>query len=78
MSTLVAMKVQPEKVDEVAGIINEYEEVSHNYLSAFEFQHLVHTLAESVRGLIDILNELTERTGCELRNLRLRGCLRSG
>lgn len=61
-STLVAMKVPWERVDEVAKLINSYPEVTHNYARDGEFNLWFVLVAENREKIQDILKEIRLKT----------------
>jgi len=63
VATLVAMKVPKNKVNDVARVINEYDNVSHNYEREDEYNVWFTLAASNSNELAMILNEIKQKTG---------------
>jgi DNA-binding Lrp family transcriptional regulator len=59
-STLVAMKVSPEKLDEVADMLNSIESVTHNYARDHEYNLWFTVIERDEESLKDTLKEISE------------------
>ncbi|ELY33453.1 siroheme decarboxylase subunit beta [Haloferax volcanii] len=68
-STLAAVSAPEERFDEVAEIINGYRQVNHNYRRAHDWNMWFVVTAGSRETRDRILDEIEERTGCEVLNL---------
>ena len=62
-ATLVAMKVPKNKVNDVARVINEYDNVSHNYERENEYNVWFTLAASSNSELAMILSDIKQKTG---------------
>lgn len=63
--TLCAAKVPPERIDDVAAVLNEYPEVTHNYLREHEYNLWFTLIAESEERQKSLLKEIKEKAGLE-------------
>ncbi|KJS11744.1 MAG: transcriptional regulator [Desulfotomaculum sp. BICA1-6] len=63
--TLCAMRVPPEDIERIAGIINEYHGVTHNYLRNHDYNMWFTLLAESDNRLKELLAEISHKTGID-------------
>jgi len=62
-STLVAMKVPPERLEEVASVVSSYPEVTHNYQRDHRYNLWFAVIAARQARLDAILQEIKEKTG---------------
>lgn len=70
-STLAAMAVPPERLEEVAALVGAFPEVNHNYEREHRF-NLWFVVAAASRSRIDaVLREINERTGLPVLDLPL-------
>ena len=67
-STLCAAKVPENKIDEVAACINEYHEVTHNYIREDEYNMWFTVITHSEENLNNILEEIKEKTSFKRNN----------
>ncbi len=71
--TLCAAKVPPERVEEVAAVINAYPGVTHNYLREHEYNLWFTLIAESEQQQEALIEEIRQKTGVtEVLNLPAR------
>ena len=69
-STLCAMKVPNERLDEVAKLVNSYPGVTHNYLRNHDYNMWFTLITESEKKQNDLLQEIQEKSGItDLLNL---------
>lgn len=65
-STLAALAVAPEKLDEVAEIVNQFEQVNHNYGREHRYNLWFVATACDDKALMDTLSKIEELTGLEV------------
>lgn len=63
VSTLCAGRVPAEKIDEFAGIVNEYRGVTHNYVRDNTYNIWFTMIAPSMAEIDQSLAEIAEKTG---------------
>lgn len=64
-STLVAMSIPQDRIDEVARIINSYDGVSHNYVRNHHYNIWFTLAARDEKSLNEIVEEIKKRAGIE-------------
>lgn len=62
MGTLIAMKVNNERIDEVAEIINQYPEITHNYERDGEYNIWFTLIARSNEEIEKIITQIKAKT----------------
>ncbi len=62
-STLAAMAVPAEQLEEVAAMVNEYAEVNHNYEREHEFNLWFVATAADAQDLQDTISNIEQHTG---------------
>ena len=63
---LVALPVSDERMNEVAEVVNGYQEISHNYLRPNDTKYnMWFTISASETRIKEILSEIKEKTGLD-------------
>ena len=71
VSTLAAMEVPEARLDEVARVVNDFEEVNHNYVRENAINLWFVVTAETEERLRSVLNAIREAAGIAVHDLRL-------
>lgn len=67
--SLCAMKVPAERFDEVAGVVNSFPEVAHNYAREHAFNMWFVVATERPGRVAEVLAEITARTGLAVHDM---------
>jgi DNA-binding Lrp family transcriptional regulator len=67
--TLAAMKVPPERLEEVAAVVNDFDAVSHNYEREHAFNLWFVVSAEEPGEIERVLKKVRQRTGLPIMEL---------
>lgn len=68
-STLAAMSVPPERLREIADLVNDFPEVNHNYEREHEFNLWFVLTAGDEERLPEVMDEIASRTGIPVLDL---------
>jgi len=71
VSTLAALAVPPERLDEIAELVNSYAEVNHNYEREHDYNLWFVLTAPDQARLDAVLADIEQRTGLSVLNLPL-------
>lgn len=63
VSTLCALKVPPERLQEVAQVVNSFPGITHNYLREHEYNMWFTLIGPSRQHLEEVMEEIKVRTG---------------
>ncbi|HEY8554638.1 MAG TPA: AsnC family transcriptional regulator [Burkholderiales bacterium] len=67
--TLCAMRVSPERFEEVAAAVNAFPEVAHNYAREHAFNMWFVLATETPERVGEVIREIEQATGCRVYNL---------
>lgn len=70
-STLAAMAVPEDRLEEVANLVSEYDEVNHNYEREHDFNLWFVLTAPSADRVAAVLDEIADRAGLSVMELPL-------
>lgn len=70
-STLAAMAVPSNRLEDVASLVNEYDEVNHNYEREHRFNLWFVLAAPTAERVAQVLEEIASRTGLPVMDLPL-------
>lgn len=70
-STLAAMAVPADRIEEVAALVSEYDEVNHNYEREHAFNLWFVLAAPGAERVTQVLDDIAARTGLPVMNLPL-------
>lgn len=70
-STLAAMSVPPDRLEQVAAIVNSFDQVNHNYEREHRFNLWFVVTAQDMQNVRNTLDAISQQTGCKVMSLPL-------
>jgi DNA-binding Lrp family transcriptional regulator len=67
--TLAAVKAPPDRFDEIAGIINSFPEVAHNYVRSHELNMWFVLATEMPEEILETISAIEQQTGLTVYNM---------